>query len=129
MNRQVIKRTGARMHPWLSSSRTKAGNRFLLHLETNGSLRCVAAEINDDASSQIIDGVSKCTISSEDFQRMCKEACDRKYILFCFVDCLPETALTDAEEKEYDLLLETQAAAESDHPDIFLFLTHMLLYQ
>ena len=59
-----------RMHPRLSSSRTKAGNRFLLHLATNGNLHCVAAEVHDDDGSvQIIDGVSKWTISSKDFRK------------------------------------------------------------
>ena len=67
-------------------------------------------------------------VSGEDFQRMSKEACDRKYILFSFVDCLPEATFTDAEEKEYDLSLGTQAAAESNHADV-LFLTNMLVHQ
>ena len=118
---QVKDSAGLRLFPRLPRRELKPGEKILLHLASGGKPHCVAAEVTADGVVQITDGTERVAVSLADMWRMCSEATDRKYIIYFYVDKRPEKLATDAEDSQYDLLLQTQAAAgEDDDEDLFV---------
>ncbi|CAE7421452.1 unnamed protein product [Symbiodinium natans] len=118
---QVSKFTQLPIFPRMPCTEFVAGQKFLLHLATAGQPHCLAAQALSLEQVQLTNVTATYKFSMADFSRMLTEATDRKYIQFFYVEQKPDTVVLDANEAEYELLLETQAGAnhEDDGEDNF----------
>ena len=86
------------MFPRVPSAELHAGQKFLLHLATDGCPHCVTVETISDDALQVTNGTAVYTVSADDYKRMLLEATDRKYMLAFYLMDKPAEMPNDAEE-------------------------------
>ncbi|CAE6972000.1 unnamed protein product [Symbiodinium sp. CCMP2592] len=111
---QVAEKANIKVFPRLPTTALESGQKILLHMATEGNPHCVALEVCSGNEVRVTDLTVSYTFSVVDLARMLSEATDRKYMIFFHLNQKPEDLDRDAQDSEYDLLMETLAGGDSD---------------
>ncbi|CAE7313439.1 unnamed protein product, partial [Symbiodinium microadriaticum] len=109
----VAEKANIKIFPRFPTGDLQSGQKIFLHLATEGNPHCIALEVCSRHEVCVTDMTVSYTFPIEDLLRMLLEAADRKYIIFFHLNRKPEDD-RDAQDSEYDLLLETLAGGHSD---------------
>ncbi|CAE7506749.1 unnamed protein product [Symbiodinium sp. CCMP2592] len=105
----------------LPSGNLKSGHKVLLHLATDGNPHSLAMEVLPGEQICVTDVNVSYAFPVQHLAHMLSEATDRKYILFFFyVNQKPAKNERDAEDKEYEMLLDTLAGGKEHGYDEFV---------
>ena len=117
---QVAEKLQLQIFARLPSGNLKSGQKVLLHLATDGSPHSLAMEVLPGEQVCVTDVNISYTFPVQHLVRMLSEATDRKYILFFHVNQKPAKNELDAEDTEYDMLLDTLAGGNEFEYDEFV---------
>ena len=106
---QVAEKLKLHIFARLPSGSLKSGQKVLLHLATDGNPHSLAMEVLPGEQVCVTDVNVSYTFPVQHLAHMLSEATDRKYILFFHVNQKPAKNERDAEDNEYEMLLDTLA--------------------